>query len=359
MFDIFFSNVENPLDYTEGSALIFFTRWITHFCAPNFVLLAGISTYLYASRPGTSLQQTSWFLATRGLWFVICEFTIIFFIWTFYLVPFVFGLGIFWIMGSSMLLFSFLIFLPRWLLASVTIVLIIGHNAFDSTLSSQFAHGANLWKLVHEGGTFEFFNTQVVAVYPMLPWVGVMAFGYLLGPVIHFPEPERRRFFLVLGSLLSLAFIVLRYSNVYGDPIPWSPEQTFLLTVLSFLNCEKYPPSLLYLLMTLGPSFIFYGIITENFCRKTFGRFIAVYGQVPFFFYILHVPIILGSALLFVYLRGGKEVIPIFMQNNSLFGYNTFIVYSVWIAVTLFLYYPCKWYSQIKSNNKSVIWSYL
>src|SRR5262245_40674262 len=246
--DFFAAGGFNPRDVTDPA--LFLTRWITHFCAPTFIFLAGISAYLYGVRHRTG--DTSRYLFTRGCWLVVIELTVVRFAWSF---SFHFDhlvLQVIFAIGVSMIALAALIHLPRWAIATVGIAMITVHKIFDPINAEQFGVAAPVWKLLHQPGVIDLGpGFKLFVLYPLIPWIGVMAAGYALGPVFTLERAARVQKLVALGSAITAGFIVLRATNLYGDPAPWTVQDGALPTVLAFINCEKYPPSLLYLAMTL------------------------------------------------------------------------------------------------------------
>src|SRR5215471_7361808 len=276
----------SPTDLTKTSAALFLTRWITHFCAPVFCFLAGTGAFLSFGR-GKTKGELAKFLVTRGLWLVFLELTFVRFAWTFSL-GFSENAGVIWALGWSMVALAALIYLPVWAIAAFGIVMIGTHNLFDSVPPEAFGPLGWLWNVLHAGGPINLSPTYTFYIqYPLVPWIGVMDAGYAYGAVVKLDRGQRRRRTLWLGINLCAAFVVIRATNIYGDPFPWSRQQSLLFTVFSFVNCEKYPPSLLYLLMTLGPAFIVLALLDRNL--GNFWRPFIVFGRVPLFFYIVHI----------------------------------------------------------------------
>ncbi len=358
----YFSNARfDPLDLSKTSAALYFTRWITHFCAPVFVFLAGTGAYFSRSR-GRSRKDLSRFLWTRGLWLVLIEVTVVSFDWSFDFGLHAVMLQVIWAIGWSMVVLAVLIRLPTAVVGGFGIVMIAFHNLLDGIRPERFGAFAWFWDVLHvsswrpiaqpEGHAF-------MLVYPVIPWVGVMAAGYAFGAVFSLPPDRRRRALLLLGSSLTAAFVVIRWTNLYGDPRKWHAQKTALLTVMSFLNCEKYPPSLLYLLMTLGPA-----IALLAFLDRPAGPItskIRVYGRVPFFYYVLHIPLIHGMAFVAGYLVYGPAMFTWGPTNppppNAGLGLPG--VYFVWLIAVAILYFPCRWFAGVKAGRRDVWLSYL
>ena len=359
----------SPTDLSQTSAALFFTRWITHFRAPAFVFLAGTGAFLYKSR-GRSKPEMSRFLLTRGLFLIFLEFTVIRFAVTFnfdYFSPGSTVAQVIWVIGLSMVLLAALVFLSDWLIALFGIVLIAAHNLSDTvTVMPAFEW---LWIVLHKPGILTLpLGLEVKLAYPVIPWAGVMALGYVFGNIVTQEEGKRRKSFFWLGSGLVAAFLIIRAINIYGDPVCWASQGSFLFTVLSFLNCAKYPPSLLYLLMTLGPAILILSFFSEK--DTPLSKFFVIFGRVPLFFYIVHFFLIHIIAVIFATLRY-QEIPHWLFVNNPVFsrptfplgpdnyGYDLIVVYLVWIAVTLSLYPVCRWYMKYKATHTYPWLSYL
>lgn len=362
--------LDHARDYLGGGTMdprdvhdpaLFLTRWITHFCAPIFVLLAGVSAFLYGSR-GRTQGEISRFLLTRGFWMILIEVTVVRFAWTFNLdYSFVF-FQVIWVIGCAMIALAALIHLPRWAIATFALTLIAGHNLLDGIGAISFGALSWLWVLAHAPGAIETTGSgQLLVLYQWLPWIGVMAAGYALGPVFMLSEERRRRTLLTIGVAVVAAFIVLRASNLYGDPRPWAPQGTWFATLLSFINCEKYPPSLLYLAMTLGPGLIVAGWFTQ--ARGWLSRAIVTIGRVPFLFYIAHIFVVHAFAVVVASVAfGGSQWLfvgmPVFGKPEG-YGLSLTGIYVSWIAALLVLYPLCRWFGAIKQRRKDWWLSYL
>ena len=353
----YFLNVRyDPLDLKQTSVALFLTRWVTHFCAPLFIFLAGTSAYLAGTR-GKSRTGLSWFLLSRGLWIIVLEFTVVRWGWTFSFDYRFLFVQVLWAIGCSMIALSGLVFLPTWIVTVIGVVMIAGHNALDGVSAAQLGIPDWLWDILHTGRRFELGgDVMFLPAYPLVPWIGVMAAGYGLGAVFLLPRQRRRHCLLGLGLMLTLAFIILRGINIYGDPHPWSARSDGLFTVLSFINCHKYPPSLLYLLMTLGPALIALAAFDRDI--GPFGKPLVTFGRVPMFFYLLHVPLIHGLAVALAYVRySGKIFEPWNLPPD--YGYSLAVVYLVWLLVLGILYPPCRWFAGIKRRYRWAWLSYL
>jgi uncharacterized membrane protein len=356
--DFFGSSAMNPRDVHDPA--LFLTRWVTHFCAPIFIFLAGLSAFLYGNR-GRTRQEVSLFLFTRGAWLVLLELTVVLFGWTFSPAFNLFVLQVIWAIGWSMIALAGLIYLPRVALAAFALVMIVGHNLLDGIKAEELQSFAPLWLLLHESG---FFNPvsgiKVLALYPLVPWIGVMAAGYAFGPVMNLPESDRRQCLLAVGVSLVGMFVVLRALNVYGDPAPWQPSSSWSASILSFINCEKYPPSLLYLAMTLGP-----GLIAMALFERAHGKlagWLITFGRVPFFYYIGHIYLIHAVAVAVAAFAGGDLAWlfgdPIATKPEG-YGVSLPLVYVLWLGVVLALYPLCRWFAALKQRRHDWWLSYL
>ena len=359
--------VFGPADLTQTNVPLFFTRWITHFCAPVFMFLTGTSAFLVSQRK--TRKELSFFLLTRGFWLVILELTVVNFGWTFNIhFPF-FVLGVIWALGIAMIVLSVLVYLPYPVIVAIGILILLGHNLLDAihlpgnTLRSFF------WSALHdpswgnESNQLIFKGRSIVVDYPVLPWIGVIAlgycFGYLYKPAID--ATVRRKWMLTLGAAAICFFILLRILNVYGDPHPWSAQRSFVFTVLSFLKVTKYPPSLQFILMTLGPAILFLALVEKSF--RGFGKAIIHIGRVPMFFYLVHIYLIHVIALFAAKVSGynwndmvsQKPLTPVI---NG-YGFSLAIVYVIWLIVVVLLYPICKWYDGYKTSHKKWWLSYL
>ena len=255
---------------------LFLTRWVTHFCAPTFILLAGVSAYLYGTR-GRTKAEVSRFLLTRGLWLIFVEFAVVRVAFSFSLDLNVFVIQVIAALGAAMMVLGGFIYLPRWLIATIALVMIGGHNLLDGIHAEKLGADGGIWHVLHQPGLLQLGpDIKLYVLYPLIPWIGVIAAGYVLGPWFELERSERLRRLLVLGTVAGAGFVLLRTADVYGDPAPWTAQGHWLSTALSFLNCEKYPPSLLYLAMTLGPSLLLLAIFEG--VRGRFAHLIITYG---------------------------------------------------------------------------------
>jgi uncharacterized membrane protein len=360
----------DPTDMETTSPMLFFTRWITHFCAPVFIFLAGTSGFLQGLRK--TKKQLSLFLIKRGLWLVLAELILISFGITFDPGYHFVILQVIWAIGTSMIILGLLVWLPFPLILIYGLGVFFLHNLLDAEEARRGQQNLPLiWKLFHGSIYFKPFDPEspargILGIYAILPWSGVMALGYCFGKIFRreVSPVSRKNYLLLIGSGLIVLFIILRFINQYGDTRPWSGQtRGDIFTFLSFLNTNKYPPSLMYLCMTLGPAIIILALIEK--VQNSFSRFFVTYGRVPFFFYILHFYLIHLVCLVFFYAKGyGSEDIvpengsPIFFRPPE-FGFNLWGTYAVWIAIVLALYPLCRMYDRYKTTKRKWWTSYL
>ncbi|HKA70155.1 MAG TPA: heparan-alpha-glucosaminide N-acetyltransferase domain-containing protein [Xanthobacteraceae bacterium] len=349
----------NPRDVAEPA--LFLTRWVTHFCAPVFIFLAGLSAYLYGAR-GRTTGQVSRFLLTRGFWLVLIEFTLVRFGWTFGSGLDVFVMQVIWVIGASMVVLAGLIHLPRWAILAVGIGMIAGHNLLDSVRAEDLGAAGWVWNVLHQPKLLQFTaQTHVFVLYPLIPWVGVMATGYALGPVFGLKQHVRVSLLAALGAAVTAGFVLIRAANLYGDPAPWSVQPTMLATVLSFVNCEKYPPSLLYLMMTLGPGLVL--LAAFEGVRGRVADIVVTFGRVPFFYYVAHLYLI--HALAAVYMLAIMGDAAWLFGDGPLrhkpagYGLGLAGIYAVWLFVVVALYPLCRWFAALKQRRTDWWLSYL
>lgn len=346
----------NPLDPATTTPALYFTRWITHFCAPTFVFLSGVSAYL--SSLSKSPNEASLFLIKRGLWLVLVEITIITLGLTFN--PF-YNFIIFqviWAIGWSMVALGLLIRLSYKAVLVTGLLLVLAHNALDYVSLPTTGIADILMKvLLTARGSVIPVNPHhiILALYAILPWTGIMLLGYSIGPWFKkdFPAERRKKLLVILGSALIILFIVLRIARGYGDPGAWNPAGKWLY---SFLDTSKYPPSLQYSCMTMGPALVLLGLFED--ARSRFTKIISIYGRVPFFYYILHF-YILHTLLVILFFASHYPTKDIFDPQSpfgfrpATFGYGLLIVYLIWIAVVALLYFPCRWFNRIKMTHQN------
>jgi uncharacterized membrane protein len=354
----FHFSLTSALDFDASSPALFFTRWITHFCAPAFVLLAGTAACLYGKK--YSMKELSVFLLTRGLWLMILELTVIRVCWN--ATPFfpVISLQVIWAIGMCMVFMSFLVYLPSPFILALGICIIAGHNMLDRYNHMADTVSGFLWSMTHVRHSFALPGARTIkVVYPFLPWLGVMMLGYCLGLLYDSGvKAQKRKIILIIsGALCCVLFMVLRFMNIYGDPHHFTVQSSLLYSIFDFVNTRKYPPSLLYLLMTLGPVLIVLSI-AENFKNSFFSALVTI-GKVPLFFYIGHLFIIHALLLITFFATGHSWHELEFMKSSevpSTFGFNLAVVYGVWIAVIVGMYPLCAWYLEFKRNKKDTWW---
>jgi uncharacterized membrane protein len=351
---------QSPTNLGTATAALFLTRWITYFCAPVFFLLTGTGAYL--SRRRRSPAELSRFLATRGLWLIFLDLVVLrCFAYQFNFDYRVTMLLVLWALGWAMIALAALVRLPPWVATALGIVLIAGHNLFDAVRSAN-----PLWVILHTPGfVLNAPDHAVFVAYPLVPWIGVTAVGYGLGQIYGW-QPERRRAWLLrAGAGLSLAFVAIRVLDGYGDPVRWARQPTALFTLLSFLNTTKYPPSLLFLLMTLGPALLLLASLDRRTPRAL--RPALTIGKVPLFYYVMHFVLIHLLAVATCYLRYGSA--HWMFESPDLahypftappgWGYSLPIVYLVWAAVVGAMYPLCRWFSRLKERRMDPWLSYL
>ena len=355
----------DPTDLETTTPMLFFTRFITHYCAPVFVFLAGSSAFLYGSRKTKS--ELFKFLFSRGIWLIFLELVVNNFIWTFDFSHSFVIFQVIWAIGFSMVCLSFLIYLPKKVLLFLGIFLIAGHNLLDSIVTEGQSLQSIIWYVLHQEQLLVINPNQLIVLkYPVIPWIGIMVLGYLFGTFYQkdYVATIRKKWLLRLSLGALVIFFVLRGLNIYGDLTPWSVQNTITKTVLSFFNITKYPPSILFICITLGPALLFLHTIESTKNRVT--DFFLVFGRVPLFYYFLHVLLIHLLAIGGILIFGGNWEDMIltadgFLNANLInYGYSLPIVYLVWISVVLLLYPLSKKYMIYKANNKDKWWlSYL
>jgi uncharacterized membrane protein len=366
----------DPMDLSRTNVALFFTRWITHFCAPVFVFLAGTGAYLQLAR-GKSKSELSRFLVTRGIWLIVLEVTLVRLGVTFsFDVRMLAFLQVIWVIGVSMIVLAALIYLPVKVVGAFGLAMIALHNLFDGFRVASWhgpdspvpSFGAKLWMLLHQA--FEPFpivgfpSPVVIVIYPLVPWIGVMAAGYAFGRLYDFDAQRRRRLLLIIGGTATALFVILRAIDVYGDPLQYSTQKNTLFTFLSFLNTTKYPPSLLFLLMTLGPSILVLAVFEKGRGGGWLREFFVTFGRVPLFFYLLQWPTAHLISLL-LHLAFGKPTAWLFQTPIDWIdglppkGFNLGVVYLCWIGGVLLLYPLCKWFAGVKQRRKDWWLSYL
>ena len=363
-----------PESLAQTYYALFFTRWVTHFCAPLFFFLAGTGAFLYGLR--RSPAELSRFLWTRGLWLILLEFTVVGTAWTFQ-IPFGF-FGVIWALGACMVIMAAAVRLPvRWV-GTLSVLMILSHNLLDRVRAQQLGTLGWVWTLLHVRGFVLLpFHIPQFVLFQIVPWVGVMGAGYAFGTVYTWDSERRRQFVTRLGAILTVAFVLLRVTNLYGNPPAgqggvsqgdWHVQSTLEKTVILFLDVEKYPPSLQFLLMTLGPSLLLLAWLDKRTSNRPVSSGLAsaflTFGRVPMFFYVLHIYLIHGMAIAVAMLwhqpvawllHGG------FFVNDipQGYGHNLPFIYLMWITAVVILYFPCRWWAALKQRKKAWWLSYL
>lgn len=359
----------NPTDMATTTPALFFTRWITHFCAPIFVLLSGTSAFLYGNKNGK--KDVSIFLLTRGIWLIILEITVVRLGWTFNIFfdsPFM--LQVIWAIGCSMIALSVLVWLNKYVILAIGLLIVFGHNFLDPISFEPSQTGFIPWGILHDpspiqvdGLIWQGRPPFIFVLYPILPWIGVMACGYSLGQLYtpNYNTQKRSKILVIAGASALVIFFVLRGFNIYGNPEPWAVQKNRLFTFMSILNNEKYPPSLLFLLMTIGPGLL--SLVLFEKLRGWLAQFFIVIGRVPLFYYLMHLYLIHVSALFIFFVNGGSanelstEHSPFGFPPT--FGFALSWVYVAWICIVLMLYPLCRWYGNMKARSTWKGWSYL
>lgn len=355
---------DDPMNLATTTPALYFTRWITHLCAPVFVFLSGTSAYFQSLRK--SKKELSLFLIKRGLWLILIEITIVNFSFSFDINFHLIALQTIWSIGISMVILGVIIWLPFTAILITGTVIVLGHNALDFYEKGMTDSPGILYDLLHRPGFHPLWEGHsLLILYPFLSWAGLMMTGYCFGRLfLKFEGTKRKKMLLWLGLGVLMFFIIIRAINVYGDPLHWSSQKTGLYTFFSFMNVQKYPPSLLYICATIGISLLllaFFGHIKNGLTR-----FITVYGRVPFFYYILHFYLIHLLATAFFFARGhsiaegtqdATGFLPYFLIPGE--GVTLPYVYGIWLLVVLSLYPVCKWFSNYKQKHKDWWLSYL
>jgi uncharacterized membrane protein len=329
------------------------------------MFLSGTSAALVGQRKGKAYLTR--FLITRGLWLIFMELTVVCFGWFFNPAFTTQLLGVIWALGWSMIFLAGFIHLPKWLTLTLCLAMVLGHNLLDGVQVTSSTAASFGWSVLHQFNFFQFGPFNVLAAYPLIPWIGVMALGYCLGSVYKkdADAQKRKRFLLSLGIASVVLFIVLRYANIYGDPSKWTEQRSGIYTFLSFLKVSKYPPSLLYLLVTIGPGLIFLAL-SENL-KNGIAHRIQTIGRVPMFYYLVHIYIIHICALIAAVVSGRSWTDMVsfstwISEEPKLkgYGFSLGVTYIVWAALIVVLYLLCKRYDRYKSSHREKWWlSYL
>jgi len=350
-----------PTDLALTNIEVFLTRWITNFAAPTFIFLAGIGLFFASQR--RSKNELAYLAISRGLWLIFLELTLVGFFWSFNS-EFITHpkVAVLFTIGISMIGVGLLIYLPKYLIALIAIAMLFGHNLLDTITAKEFGENAWFWMLLHQPGNFYIGTIEVRVIYPFIPWIGVMALGYLFGPITKLKRDKRKKIFLLSGLTLLLFGLLLRFLNIYGDPTLWSEYKTIELTFMSFINFTKYPPSLIYLSVLIGMAMILMSVFDRDLGK--WANPLISFGQVPFFFYVLHIPLLhLGGILLALYTFGDAGWLfgaPL-GHSPETYSYASELLptYFAWILVILLLYYPSKLFAQLKQKRKDWWLSYL
>jgi uncharacterized membrane protein len=353
----------DPLDPSVTTGVLYVTRWVTHFCAPTFVFLAGVSAWLQGAK-GKDRPYLARFLLTRGLWLVVLELTVVTFGWSFS-IPLVTPLQVIWAIGWCMVLLSLLVrFLPVRAVLAVGILIVAGHNLLDPISARTLGAWGPAWQIVHERGPL-FWNGEVVAIvaYPLLAWLGIMALGYGLGPL--FVSPRRDRSLVKLALGMFAAFLILRWLNQYGDPRPWLPQPTSVQTLMAFFDVQKYPPSLMYVCATLAPMLLLVPVFER--LRGLPSTILRTFGSVPLIAYVGHL-YVLHLVAIALYAATGRNLDGMFNTIHDIFitpqvfegtGFPLAAVYPAWLGVLAILYPLCRWWSDVKRRRRDWWLSYL
>ena len=349
-----------PTDIDLSNLEVFLTRWITHFAAPVFIFLAGIGLYFASAR--RSKFELASLAFSRGIWLIFLELTLVGFFWTFssdfYYQP---KIAVLFAIGVAMIAMAGIIYLPKYFIAILAGFLILGHNMLDGIAPQEFGEFAWLWNLALVPGVINLEGIEIRVVYPLAPWIGVMALGYLFGPITKMAREQRKRIFMFTGLGFFISSLFLRWTNIYGDPRVFIQQETLEKSIMSFLDFTKYPPSLVYTLFFIG-----FAMILMSLLDKPLGKWsepFRNFGQVPFFFYILHIPILhlAGIALALLVFNDANWLMqtPIGPNPPSYsYGFELLPTYLAWIAVTILLYYPSRWFAGLKARRKDWWLSY-
>ena len=351
----------NPADMTKTNPILFYTRWITHFCAPTFIFLSGVSARIGLQRKTT--KQLSLYLFTRGLSLIIIEQTLFRFGFTFSLQYDLFFFLVLWSIGGSMIVLAGLVFLSPRIIFIIGLVIIFGHNVFDGMRLTPADSGYGVWTFLMQSG---FVPPAFAVPYSLIPWLGILLAGYGIGGLYtnNFDPAQRRKILFNTGLAATVLFLVMRAINIYGDPAPWAVQKDTLFTIMSFMNTTKYPVSLLFTLMIIGPVLMMLSGL-EKVNNKTLER-VSVFGRVPLFYYLGHFVVIHAAALIAYLIISGVSFSELdFTFSKGVggiprgFGYTLEWTYVAWVGTILVMYPLCVWYDKYKRNHKSWWLSYL
>lgn len=353
----------DPLDPSTTTPMLYATRWITHFCAPVFVFLAGTSAWFQGRRK--TVKELSSFLLSRGLWIILVEVLVMTFILTANYRYDVFIFQVLWAIGISMVIMGFMVRLPFSAILITGLVIVFGHNLLDYAEAGKDVLPV-WWKVIHRPAYIPISESRgIMIMYPFLPWTGLMLLGYCLGSVFTNYDPQARSKILLRSGIGLLAlFLILRATNIYGDPQPWTNQGDAVKTIMSFMNVAKYPPSLLYLCATLGPALIFLALVKE--VRGRLAGFFLVIGRVPMFYYIVHFFVLSLAGFAMYFLKGHTWEEGMNREGPFKFivpgeGYDLLTVYLIWFGLVVFILYPlCRRYDKYKQAHPEKKWlSYL
>jgi uncharacterized membrane protein len=364
-----------PEDLTRTTAPIFFTRWITHFCAPVFMFCAGLGAWFRLERGGSrtptssgeaSVRDLSRFLWTRGLWLIVLEVTVVRLGFFFNVKYDLVLLLVFWALGLSMIALAALVHLPYRAILIISAGMVVLHNAFDGVRAQSLGSLGWLWNVLHQPGLLTPGPPAIILAYPIVPWVGVMALGFCAGRLYRLADDDRRRMLMWIGVAATVAFVVVRGIDVYGDPRPWAAQSTIAMTVISFLNCTKYPPSLSFLLMTLGPAMVFLSLADR--ARPSESNPLVVFGRAPLVFFVVHLPLIRVMGIALTAARYGPAPFlftppPTLGTPRTMFpsdyGWDLWVVYAIWAVVLALMYPLCRWFVNLRQRRRDPWLSYL
>jgi uncharacterized membrane protein len=357
------ANTSDPLIIPSASPILFFTRWITHFCAPTFVFLSGLSIYLQSFRK--TKKELSVFLIKRGAWLIIAEVIILSFVFTLNPLYNIVFLEVIWAIGISMVILGLLIYLPFSVILAIGLIIVLGHNLLDIQEAAPGFKPGFLYSVLHRvGGILPFAPGHILIVlYPFLPWTGLMILGYCTGTFFSekYNVEQRKKILITIGVSAFLFFVLIRFINVYGNPFPWKTQNNWLDTFFSFINLQKYPPSLLFMCVTIGPALIVLAYL-ENI-QNRFTNTVRIYGRVPFFYFVVHFFFIHVLAMIVFFLKGhnmqdaekaAQQVPFMFIVPGE--GFSLPVVYLIWISVVVIMYPLCKTYDRYKTNHKEKWW---
>jgi uncharacterized membrane protein len=359
----------SPTDLATTTPGLFLTRWITHVCAPTFMFTAGLGVYLYWQLGGRSKRELSGFLLSRGLWLIVLEVSVMRLAYNFtFATQYPLFLIVLWVLGLCMVVLAALVWLPRPVLVGLSLALIALHNLLDGIDPAKLGALGAFVNLVHRPGAVTLGRVTVLLAYPLIPWIAVMALGFTAGPIFQLDQPARRRLLIRAGLACVLGFLVVRGLNVYGDPVPWTPQRSPVYTVLSFLNTTKYPPSLEFLLMTLGPALL--ALAWFDRPGRQPPKALVVFGRVPLFYFVIHFFAAHLAAVALALFRYGSRTwsfafhpVPSMGGPRELFpadfGFDLWVAYAVWGAVVIGLYPLCRWFASVKATRRDWWLSYL